>query len=192
MILIQTIIARGNIFDVGCLASFLVILIYLINRYRPLKTSRPDEHKSRRIADSLERLDKPVQDPAAFMEYNDASSPESNADALSNIGPKPGIESTNYLSVQITALKNEDSTVRRSAANNLAKIGSPAESAVPTLIELLIDKSLPVRQSAFRALGAIGPAAKDAVPALTEASKDVDKEVRRAAQEALDKIKAEK
>ena len=82
-------------------------------------------------------------------------------------------------------LKDEDATVRRSAADALGQIG-PA--AVATLIEALKDEDVVVRYLAAVALGRIGPEAKAAVPALIEALKDEDANVRRSAAVALGQI----
>jgi len=53
----------------------------------------------------------------------------------------------------IEALRDEDSNVRRQAAETLGEIKDPA--AVPPLIEALRDKDSDVRAAATRALGRI-------------------------------------
>lgn len=94
-------------------------------------------------------------------------------------GRKPKIESL------INQLGDEDMSVVRSAAKELANIGEPA---TPALIKALSDDNEGVRRGAAYALGIIGKPAKDAVPALIEALKDEDKWVRRSAAIALKKI----
>jgi len=68
----------------------------------------------------------------------------------------------------ISALRSEDSGVRRQAVEALGKIGADAKAAVLALIMVLKDKYelIEVREQAAAALGKIGPAAKAAVPAL--------------------------
>ena len=57
-------------------------------------------------------------------------------------------------------------SVRRQAAEVIARIGPQAQAAVPELIKALDDPSVDVRKSAAFALGQIGPAASSAAPAL--------------------------
>ncbi|MCE9544569.1 MAG: HEAT repeat domain-containing protein [Planctomycetia bacterium] len=74
------------------------------------------------------------------------------------------------------ALKNK--VVRGQAAEILGRIGPPAASAVPALIEALDDDRPEVRREVLFALGAIGPAAKPAVAAARKALKDPEPKVR--------------
>ncbi|GAX43555.1 WD-40 repeat-containing protein [Tolypothrix sp. NIES-4075] len=93
------------------------------------------------------------------------------------------------VSALVTALKNNDTNVRRTAASALGSIGSEATSAVPALIEALKDSDANVRQSAASALGNIGSDAKAAIPALTQAqNNDSDANVRQSATYALANI----
>jgi len=84
----------------------------------------------------------------------------------------------------ILALNDENSYVRRSAAEALGKIGN--SQAVDALILALNDKDSYVRRSAAEALGKIGNS--QAVDALILALNDKDSYVRRSAAEALGKI----
>ena len=95
----------------------------------------------------------------------------------------------------ISALRSEDSGVRRQAAAALGKIGPAAKAAVPALIKVLKEnyESIEVREQAEAVLGKIGPAAKAAVPALIRVLKDKYEltEVREQAATALVKIGSE-
>jgi hypothetical protein len=81
----------------------------------------------------------------------------------------------------IAALKDENSDVRKAAADALVKIGAPA---VEPLIAALKDENSDVRQAAAKALGKIGD--PRAVEPLIAALKD--KDVRKAAAEALGRL----
>ncbi len=83
------------------------------------------------------------------------------------------------------ALKDEEGSVRKVAAEALGGIGPEAKAAVPALIEALKDPEGDVRREAAQTLGQIGPEAKAAVPALSEALKDTEWEVRSGAGRAL-------
>jgi HEAT repeat protein len=87
-------------------------------------------------------------------------------------------------------LQNDVFYVRFSAAKALGRIGPPAASAVPALIEALKAPTI-LRRDAARALEGIGPSAEASVPALMEALKDGDPDVpdlARVAASALSKI----
>jgi len=92
----------------------------------------------------------------------------------------------------ISALRSEDSGVRRQAVEALGKIGADAKAAVLALIMVLKDKYelIEVREQAAAALGKIGPAAKAAVPALIKVLKENYEsiEVREQAEAVLGKI----
>jgi RNA polymerase sigma factor (sigma-70 family) len=67
-------------------------------------------------------------------------------------------------------LKDKASSDHRyRAAATLAKMGSKAKAAVPSLTEALKDKDGDVRVASLKALGRIGPDAKPAIPAIVEA-----------------------
>jgi len=85
----------------------------------------------------------------------------------------------------ISALDDPDASVHTSAASSLARIGPPAEEAIPKLIDLLRHDDSDVRSSAAQALGKFGPAAKDAIPDLIELLDDSHLDVIDAAAEAL-------
>ncbi|MBC8228461.1 HEAT repeat domain-containing protein [bacterium] len=111
---------------------------------------------------------------------NRTKHPEVNlnaARALAAIGD-PGVPAL------ISAIRDEDRRLRRTAVRVLGRIGNKA--AVPVLSSALRDKHAAVRTSAAEALGAIGSAA--AVPALQEALSDKSKHVRHKAQLALRNI----
>lgn len=88
-------------------------------------------------------------------------------------------------------LQDENSDVRRSAAEALVKMGPEASSAAPLLIDALQDENSQVRKSAAEALGRMAPRARYAVPAIIEALKDESGAVRRAAADALDNFGVE-
>ena len=100
-------------------------------------------------------------------------------DALANFGSQaiPNL---------IDALGEE--SVRAEAAVIIARIGPPAKSAVPALIEALKDKNPKTRSEVLFALGAIGPDAVSAVPAITDSLDDPDMKVCYGACYALGKI----
>ncbi|AGA92417.1 HEAT repeat-containing protein (plasmid) [Thioflavicoccus mobilis 8321] len=85
----------------------------------------------------------------------------------------------------ITALRDEEETVRASAADALGEIGLPA---VPALITALRDEEWEVRERAAEALEKIGPAASQAIPALITALRDEEDTVRASAADALGEI----
>ncbi|MEH1849289.1 MAG: HEAT repeat domain-containing protein, partial [Nostoc sp.] len=99
-------------------------------------------------------------------------------DALGKIGNETAV------SALIKALQDEDSSVRRSAADALGEIGN--EAAVSALIKALQDENSFVRWRAADALEKIGNEA--AVSALIKALQDEDSSVRRSAADALGEI----
>jgi len=78
--------------------------------------------------------------------------------------------------------------VRANAAEALGSIGPDAQTAIPTLLELLQDSQADVRKAAADALGNLGPASKEAVPALTALLSDKESAVRGPAARALGRI----
>ncbi|MBN3927041.1 MAG: HEAT repeat domain-containing protein [Nostoc sp. NMS4] len=82
------------------------------------------------------------------------------------------------------SLQDEDSDVRRRAAEALGKISN--QEAVSALIKALQDEDSDVRRRAAEALGKISN--QEAVSALIKALQDEDSDVRRRAAEALGKI----
>jgi HEAT repeat protein len=76
------------------------------------------------------------------------------ASALGAIGPAA-------VPALAVALKDDDTGVRRSAADALRKMGPAAKAAVPALDAALKDDDARVRQSAAKALEVIGPASSD-------------------------------
>jgi HEAT repeat protein len=87
------------------------------------------------------------------------------------------------------ALKDQDGTVRRTAAASLAQIGV---SSLPALAAALGDKDFDVRRHAALALGNMGSAARDALPTLRTALDDKDEDVVAAVAEAVKKVVAGK
>ncbi|MGE3808700.1 MAG: HEAT repeat domain-containing protein [Gemmataceae bacterium] len=92
--------------------------------------------------------------------------------------------------IQLTlSLRHDDVAVRVYAATMLGWLGSDAEPAVPTLIELLRHADCRDRRMAALALGNIGPAASAAIePLLDLVNDDEDDGVREMAAEALELI----
>ena len=86
------------------------------------------------------------------------------------------------LTDHITALGNDDPSIRSHAADALGLLGESAAEAVPHLIQALRDAYEPVRLNAAYALGAIG---KPAVPQLIETLGDENGPTRRMAAYAL-------
>ena len=69
----------------------------------------------------------------------------------------------------ITALSNNDKSVRINAIIELGNIGSEARDAIPKLIKALKDNDYLIRVEAVKTLGKIGPETEDVVPALEKA-----------------------
>ena len=86
------------------------------------------------------------------------------------------------LTKHITALDDEDVSVRSRAADELGMFGESAAEAIPCLIRALQDNYEPVRLNAAYALGAIG---EPAVPQLIETLSTEDDVMRRMAAYAL-------
>jgi HEAT repeat protein len=91
------------------------------------------------------------------------------------------------VSVLTQTLKAADSYTRSKTAEYLRNMGSPAVSAVPTLIEVLNDEDSSVRSVAALALGSIG-GDENIVPVLIKALGDEDKEVRESVVLALGRM----
>ena len=90
--------------------------------------------------------------------------------------------SNGNLSKHITALGNEDTSLRSDAADEIGMLGESAAEAIPHLIQALCDVYEPVRLNAAYALGAIGA---PAVPQLIEVLGVEDQIMRRMAAYAL-------
>ncbi len=93
----------------------------------------------------------------------------------------------------VAILKDKDEVARRSAAQELGKLGQDAKSAAPALADALTkDKDAFVRRFAAQSLGQMGKdVSTHAVPALSKAVKsDAHREVIQAAIEALGEMGA--
>jgi len=95
----------------------------------------------------------------------------------------------------VTSLKNHrkenEAEFRCSIVWALVEIGPEANTAIPTLTELLKDSNEEVRYSAVVAVGEIGPGARMVVPILKDLLKDPDEFVRNRAEDSLGKIRGE-
>lgn len=125
----------------------------------------------------------------AILECLGSKDPEQQwhaARALGEIGAagKKGI----VVTALATQLKNEDVSVRATAADSLGDIGPDAAAATDALVKLLSDREAVVRAAAARAIGSIGEPAKAAVPALVKALHDDEGIVTVSAAEALSSI----
>jgi HEAT repeat protein len=78
----------------------------------------------------------------------------------------------------IRLLKNEDSSIRSSAAEGLGDMRGAAKSVTPQLVLLLKDTDPSVRRGAASGLGRIGKSAESAVPQLIPLLEDPDRFVR--------------
>jgi HEAT repeat protein len=87
----------------------------------------------------------------------------------------------------VDILEDNDTDVRASAAQALAKIG---RQSIEPLVAILKDKdkSAGLRANAAYILGQIGPQAREALPPLTKALKEGDKELRKRAAFAIANI----
>jgi hypothetical protein len=87
----------------------------------------------------------------------------------------------------LSLLHDEDSGVRKAAAQALGALGAGApEDVLPALLPLLHDEVSDVREAATQALGALGPGAvNQTLPALLPLLHDEDSGVREAAARAI-------
>jgi HEAT repeat protein len=84
-----------------------------------------------------------------------------------------------------------DLTIRLQAMRTVGKIGEPALSALPVLVQMMAEDAEPrIRERAAEAIGELGPAASSAVPALVKATKDPEYKVRRDAVRSLGQMGA--
>jgi hypothetical protein len=91
-------------------------------------------------------------------------------------------------SALLELLKDNDPSVRFTAALSLGNVGGNPAVVVPALIQCLKDKDRRVRGDAAAALGKLGKAAQASVPMLTRACNDPDETVRSEAAFALKSI----
>jgi hypothetical protein len=94
------------------------------------------------------------------------------------------------VSFLIGLLKNDDPSIRSSAASGLGAMGKSAKSAIPQLISLLNDPDRFARCNSAQTLGWIGEPAKVALRPLIRLLKDDDRLVRDCAAFALVKIES--
>lgn len=105
-------------------------------------------------------------------------------DALGDIGP----EARTTIPALIELLKDEEDSVRFSAACALRSMGPEAKTAIPALMQLLKDEFWWVQAAAADALGQMGADAKAAVPTLIRLVQEKDGAICREAAEALGSI----
>ena len=74
----------------------------------------------------------------------------------------------------VDALKSQDPSARKKAADMLAQIGPEARAATPTLLQVAKDPEHEVRAAAVMALGETAQGTQDAIPELIESIKDED------------------
>lgn len=103
---------------------------------------------------------------------------------LTLAGPQK-ISATLKISELIHLLRDADGSVRRSAAESLAKMGPTLVDALPQVVQLLADADVHVCEAAARAVGSLGPAAVDALPQLVRLLAHAKPDVRLAAAEAV-------
>jgi predicted NACHT family NTPase len=85
----------------------------------------------------------------------------------------------------LSALKDENSGVRREAAEALRALGAGSETVLQALIGALKDEDSGVRREAAEALGDLGPGSETVLQALIDALKDENSDVRWAAVQAV-------
>lgn len=108
--------------------------------------------------------------------------------AIGRIGP----DAADELPLLITALQDEQASVRESASGAISMIGaSAAESGVPALIAALADPAPRVRRNALESLGTLGGASLAGVPEIKLLLDDPEEIVREAAWNALAAISPE-
>jgi HEAT repeat protein len=76
----------------------------------------------------------------------------------------------------LEGLKDQNASIRKTAARGLDVLGPEAKTAVSDLIAALRDEDTLVRCSVLRPLGKIGPEAKAAVPHIAALRKENPKE----------------
>jgi len=156
----------------------------LVSAVKFLKQLEPSIEKSVEADTTLSRIGGSEAVPALIEASVKIKHTEVNlnaARALAAIGD-PAVPAL------LSAMRNEDRRLRRTAARVLGSIGNKA--AVPALVSALRDKHAAVRASAAEALGTIG--SSTAVEALQEALSDKSKHVRHKAQLALRNISTAK
>lgn len=165
-----------------------------------------DGHARSMAADGIARLG-PIAVPALVEAINNAGSGQGEvfraaASALRQIG-RPAVpaliralpqargraqaafarllgdsRSAEVVPVLISALRDEETVVRRASAFALGRIGPRAAAAVPALMTVLSDPQPRVRSAAVRGLRRLGPRAKEALPRAVRLLKDEDRMVR--------------
>lgn len=98
------------------------------------------------------------------------------------------VASDNDISRVTEKLRDQDSNVRLSAAQHLARRGFDAEPAVPALAKALEDRDCRIRLCVAETLKNLGFTAEPAVPALAKALQDKDSRVRRCVAETLQNL----
>ena len=97
-------------------------------------------------------------------------------------------EKTEAIATLIKLLTDEDSHVRRIAADALSNLGKDSDQVVNALIKLLTDEDSDVRYIAADALSNLGKDSDQVVNALIKLLTDEDSDVRRIAADALRKL----
>ena len=90
----------------------------------------------------------------------------------------------------VGALRDEDASVRGSAAWALGRLSAPSKEVADALLDALRDEHADVRRSAAWALGRLGEASDEVVNALLDALRDEHPNVRRSAAWALGGLSA--
>jgi HEAT repeat protein len=85
-------------------------------------------------------------------------------------------------------VRRKETTIRRKAVESLKKIGPPARTVVPALVEALKEVDGDIRHYAVETLGGLGQEAKPAMPRLIESLNDRDTDIRIQAVRALARI----
>ncbi|MGD1809024.1 HEAT repeat domain-containing protein [Dapis sp. BLCC M126] len=109
---------------------------------------------------------------------------QDRVDDLQKIGDSGSVAKFVALDI-VKYLKDDDSSLRYSAAEALGNLGNDSEPVVQALLPLLHDEDSIVRESAVRALGNLGNASEPVVQALLPLLHDEDSDMRQSAAEAL-------
>jgi HEAT repeat protein len=143
-------------------------------------------YDTEQIAIVLIKIGEPAL-PALIQVLQDAGATDRHVavlQVLQEFGPmaKPAVPAL------VNALRLENETTRKMAAETFGKLGEAAAGGVPDLKDMLTDKNGDVRRHAADALGQLGPVAKDAVTDLIALFKDDSGQLRLVAVRAVARV----
>lgn len=129
--------------------------------------------------------------PAAFAPLRHALSshdPVLRREAIRSLGKlkaRAPLDAHTVTPLLLTAMRDEDHSVRAVAATYLGIIHEQPAESIPALVAGLDDPEIEVRRASATALGSFGEAAEPALPALRKAAGDRDPDLAREAGRSL-------